>query len=239
MDPDYAARYRDLYRHHWWFRAREELIVAELRRLRPARGWGRILDVGCGDGLFFPRLQEFGEVEGVEPDPAMRSGASGSRIHAGPFETFRPGRRYSLILMLDVVEHVRDAVGFVRHALAILEDEGTLLLTVPAFRILWTTHDLLNRHLTRYTKRSFRRVANQAGMRVDRMQYFFHALFLAKLAVRMFEAVTGARPEPPRVPGRALNRAAYLVSRTEQAILGRVPVPLGSSLLAVGGRRTA
>src|SRR2546426_671635 len=52
VEPEYAVRYRDLYRRHWWWRARERLILDVLRRLRPGAGWSAILDVGCGDGLF-------------------------------------------------------------------------------------------------------------------------------------------------------------------------------------------
>ena len=63
MDPEYGLAYRELYRRHWWWRAREELIVRTLRSLRPpAAGRGTTLDVGCGDGLLFDRLAEFGAV---------------------------------------------------------------------------------------------------------------------------------------------------------------------------------
>ena len=62
MDTAYARRYGQLYARHWWWRAREAYLVAQLRRLRPPQGWRRILDVGCGDGLFFPRLRELGDV---------------------------------------------------------------------------------------------------------------------------------------------------------------------------------
>jgi SAM-dependent methyltransferase len=236
MDTVYALRYRHLYAHHWWWRAREEFVVEQLHRLRPPQGWRRILDVGCGDGLLFPRLREFGEVEGVEPDPAMLGDASRDRspIHVQPFESFSPERRYSLILMLDVLEHVIGPEAFLRHGLELLERGGTLVLTVPAFPLLWTNHDLVNRHLRRYTKRSFAALAEQAGLRVDRARYFFFWLFFAKLAVRWFERATHPAPVPPEVPPARINRAAYLASRLEQRLLGRLPLPLGSSLLVVG-----
>lgn len=236
MDVAYAARYRELYDHHWWWRAREAAVLAELRRLAPAGGWKRILDVGCGDGLLFPKLESFGEVEGVEPDPSMRAEAHGSRIHTGPFESFDPGRRYSLILMLDVVEHVADPVAFLQRGVALLEPGGLLFITLPAFSLLWTTHDVVNHHLARYTRRTFRNVARRAGMRIDRMAYFFHWLFFAKLAVRGAESLTRPRPTPPHLPARWLNRFAYLLSRAEQHVLSRMPLPFGSSLLVVGGR---
>lgn len=239
MDPAYAERYSALYRDHWWWRAREEAVILELRRRVPASGWGRILDVGCGDGLLFPRLEEFGQVYGVEPTAALRApaGRYAGRIHPGPLETFRTATGFGLILMLDVLEHLADPEAALRQALALLDPAGTLLITVPAFRMLWTTHDALNQHITRYTKRTFRSVADRAGMRVDAMRYFFHWLFFAKLGVRLYESIVRPEPRPPRVPPRGINRAAYLLARAEDRLLGRLPVPLGSSLLAVGGRQ--
>ena len=237
MDPAYARRYSDLYAHHWWWRAREAFIVGQLRRLRPPGGWARILDVGCGDGLLFPRLRELGAaVEGVEPDAAMRADAAPrSGIHVGTFETFAPAVHYGLILMLDVVEHVPEAEAFLRHATVLLEPAGTLVVTVPAFAALWTSHDVINHHVRRYTKRSFAALAARAGMRVVRMGYFFHALFFAKLAVRGAERLT-RRAAPAALPPGWLNHTAYLACRAEHALCGRLPVPFGSSLLVVGGR---
>jgi len=52
MDPRYAAIYPDLYRNHWWWRVRERMLVATIRRLVTEPPI-RILDVGCGAGLFF------------------------------------------------------------------------------------------------------------------------------------------------------------------------------------------
>src|SRR6266545_1573241 len=110
MDPEYALHYRRLYECHWWWRAREDFILAALERLRPGVG-GAILDVGCGDGLFFEKLSRLGLVEGIEMDPTgvTPGGRWASRIHIQPFdESFQPGRQYALVLMLDVLEHFAD-----------------------------------------------------------------------------------------------------------------------------------
>lgn len=242
MDPEYARRYRQLYREHWWWRAREHVVLETLRRQRPAAGWRRILDVGCGDGLLFDRLGEFGEVEGVEADPSLVSpgGRHRAQIHVRPFDaSFQPGKSYSLILMLDVIEHLRDPVGALRHVAQLLERDGILVATVPAFPMLWTTHDDLNHHVTRYTRRSFGTLAEQAGLRVDATRYFFHWLFPAKLVVRVLEALTRSQPTPPRVPAPWVNRWLYLFSRLEQSLLTPLPVPFGASLLVVGRSSTS
>jgi SAM-dependent methyltransferase len=242
VDREYATLYQDLYARHWWWRAREEAIVGWLARLVPPGGFGPILDVGCGDGLFFERLKAFGDPQGIEMDGLLVTDTGRGRgpIHLGPFdESFEPGLRFGLVLMLDVVEHLTDDVAGVRRALELLAPGGTVLITVPAFRALWTMHDEWNHHLTRYTRRSFTRVAGRAGLRIDHTRYLFQWTCPVKLAVRVKERLVRTRPPLPGVPPRWINRALYHLSRVELATYGRLPLPFGSSLLVVGGKGPA
>jgi SAM-dependent methyltransferase len=239
MDPAYAARYRDLYERHWWWRAREAVVLREMDRLRPAGGWRRALDVGCGDGLLFGRLGGYAaSVEGVEPDAALvtdKERASG-RIHVRPFDaSFRPGHRYDLMLFLDVLEHMDDAAGAVAHAASLLEPGGVVLVTVPAFRSLWTTHDDLNRHVTRYTRGELIGLLSP-HLTVERSRYFFRWVHPAKVVQRALEAVRRPEPRPPEVPPPPLNATMYAMSRVEEAVLGWSAMPLGSSLMAAARR---
>jgi SAM-dependent methyltransferase len=154
-----------------------------------------------------------------------------------PFDArFQPRKRYSLVLMLDVIEHFPDPVAAVRRAVDLLAPDGILVATVPAFPLLWTTHDDLNHHVARYTRRSFRVLARDAGLRVERARYFFHWAFVGKLVVRLYETVVRPPTAPPRLPPRGLNRLLYLLARLEQRLLTPLPVPFGSSLLVVGRR---
>jgi 2-polyprenyl-3-methyl-5-hydroxy-6-metoxy-1,4-benzoquinol methylase len=240
MDADYGSQYRDLFQRHWWWRARERVILDALVRHRPARGWGKVLDVGCGDGLFFDTLaglEGVTLVEGVEPADALVSprGPHRDRIHVAPFDdSFDTGRRYSLILMLDVLEHLPDPAAALRHAVSLLEPDGVFIATVPAFMALWTRHDDLNHHYTRYDQRSFRALAASAGLRIAEARYFFRWTAAAKVATRIAEAIVPGEPATPHVPVAPVNRALYGLSRLEESLVGRVPLPFGSSLLVVG-----
>jgi 2-polyprenyl-3-methyl-5-hydroxy-6-metoxy-1,4-benzoquinol methylase len=240
VDTDYGARYRELYERHWWWRARERVILDTLRAHRPAAGLRAILDVGCGDGLFFDALgalEGVELVEGVESSAALVSPDAPHRqnIRIAPFDRgFQPGRLYSAVLMLDVLEHLAEPEAALRHALSVLEPGGVLVATVPAFTALWTRHDELNHHFTRYTKRSFRALAEAAGMRIDEARYFFRWTVAAKLATRFIEAVVPGAPVPPSVPPAPINRALYLLSRLEEHLFRDVPIPFGTSLLVVG-----
>jgi SAM-dependent methyltransferase len=236
VDAEYGQRYRDLYARHWWWRAREAALLDTLKDLRPAEGWTRILDVGCGDGLFFDRLLEMGEVEGIEPDASLvdPQGAHRDRIHIQPFDDrFRPTSNYSLVLMLDVLEHLEDPVAALRHAASLLTENGRLVITVPAFRILWTHHDVINHHRTRYTRATFRTLARRAGLHIDRERYWFQWMFLPKLATSLVERAFRLAPAAPTVPPAWINRPLYKLSRVERRVLGPLAPPFGSSLVVV------
>jgi 2-polyprenyl-3-methyl-5-hydroxy-6-metoxy-1,4-benzoquinol methylase len=237
VDRDYAKLYRDLFEKHWWWRARAKYVIETLRRYCPSAGWPTILDIGCGDGLFFEQLKQFGKVQGIEPCAELVSRDNPERdcIYIGPFdEHFAPAEKYSLILMLDVLEHLAEPVGAVRHAMELLRPEGIFMATVPAFTLLWTNHDLLNHHFTRYTVRSFRQLAARAGLEIKQSQYLFHWIFPLKLGARVAEYAFERKAEPPTIPGCWVNELFYGLTRFEQLTLSRLPIPFGTSLMVVG-----
>jgi SAM-dependent methyltransferase len=237
MDPEYSQQYAELYRSHWWWRAREELILRQLDALVPEEGWHRILDVGCGDGVTLGELAKFGkEVEGLEVDPAIVSPAIARqyRIHIGMLdEEFRPEGKFDLITMLDVLEHIQDPVAALSRCRDILAPGGSLLITVPAFESLWTHHDDVNHHYTRYTRRSLGEVLRKAGLTCTESCYFFHWLVLPKLAIRAYERLFRVRPSVTRIPAPAANRVLVKLCALEQKTLTKLRVIPGTSLLAL------
>lgn len=238
MDPEYGRQYRRLYEEHWWWRARESAIVDVLRHLSPSGGWSRILDIGCGDGLFFSRLAEFAPVvEGIEPSAALVSDDPSRRgaIFIRPFDaTFQPVAPYGLIVMLDVLEHLHDPEAALSHALSLLEPSGVMVITVPAFRSLWTSHDAMNEHVTRYTRSSFAALARRVGFRTDRADYFFHWTFPIRYVQHVLESFVHRDSSPlPSIPPKPMNALLYHLSRAEWGL----HLPFGTSLLVVGGRQ--
>jgi len=240
MERDYADQYSTLYRRHWWWRAREQFLLDHFRRLFPGGVGGSILDVGCGDGLFFDKLREFGQPEGVEADGHLvtEQGRRQGPIHIGSLETFPKDRSFRLILMADVVEHVEDDVALLRCARELLAADGHLVLTVPAFPALWTQHDDVNRHHRRYTLASFTSAVRQAGLQVEHARYFFHWLAPLKLLVAARERI-----RPPRgtaatmIPPGLINGLLTRLTRVEQRLLRDHAPPFGSSLLVVARRQ--
>jgi SAM-dependent methyltransferase len=235
---DYSRQYADLYQRHWWWRSRERFVLRELDRIRPDEGWDRILDVGCGDGLLFPELAKRGRVEGVEPDPATgTSQRSEGPIHRCAFTSdFDPGHQYGLILMLDVLEHLEKPDESISAVFKLLKPGGIFLLTVPAFQLLWTRHDEINRHRTRYRRRELEDELRNGGFEVVESRYFFVWVAVAKLVTRFKERVFAGEPVPPSLPPPAINAALAALSRLDLSLGRRGALPFGSSLLAIARR---
>jgi SAM-dependent methyltransferase len=242
VDSGYASSYRRLYQEHWWWRSREGAVLDELARLNSSGRWGRILDVGCGDGLFFPKLARLGAVEGVEPNGSIISAYDrpDGHIHLAAFdEGFQPGKLYDLILMLDVLEHLPDPIGALRRAECLLKPEGTLIVTVPAFNLLWTRHDDLNEHIVRFTRSSLKRVLSSGGFVVRRSRYTYYWLFGAKLVVRGLQVVMPGGSRIPKIPPPCVNRTLIALCGLERKLLGGLNPPFGSSLLVVAAPASA
>jgi SAM-dependent methyltransferase len=238
---EYARRYRDLWQGHWWWRARAAWLLGRVGRLARRDGRLRILDVGCGDGLFFDDLARFGDVDGLEPDAALLSnGPWRGRITVAPLDArFRPEEPYDLALMLDVLEHIEDDAGALRAVHDALRPGGRLLLTVPALPWLWSRHDEANQHYRRYEPRGLRERLGRAGFVVESLRFFF-AWTVAPLLLRRLLAPAGRDQgianDEVAIPPAPVNRALEALSRLDLALGRVVPWPLGSSLIAVGRR---
>src|SRR5262245_5321274 len=113
MRADYARQYEDLWRRHWWWRARRQVVLSRLEVIYGRKATVRILDIGCGNGLFFEELRRFGDVRGIEPDSGLvaADGPFRDRIEVRGFDAGylpREGETPDWVLMLDVLEHLED-----------------------------------------------------------------------------------------------------------------------------------
>jgi SAM-dependent methyltransferase len=237
----YAQNYRRLWEEHWWWQARRRFVLRRLEALAARRPLKRILDVGCGDGLFFDELTRFGEPWGVEPDAGLvnPAGKWAPRIRIGRFEDAVPDERpYDLILMLDSLEHMKDDGAALKRAFAFLAPGGFLFLTVPALPSLWSVHDEANRHYRRYTRASLSAVLESAGLRTEELGYYFGWPVLPMYARKLLGGgrADAAGDYAVLPPPRTLNGALYAASVAEQALTGPRGTPIGSSLFAAARR---
>lgn len=236
MREDYGQLYEALYHQHWWWRAREAIVLGELRRL-PLPRTGRVMDVGCGNGLFLPQLAAWGDVYGLEVDRSLLTDDAPhrERIYTEPLEHERYDDMrgsFDLVTALDVIEHVEDDRGFVQRMTSLLKPGGHMLVTVPAFACLWDKHDEINRHYRRYDRESLRTTFPSDG-ELLRVRYLFPSLFAPKWLVAQLNRRRTQKIDQARVPAAWSSALASRWLRLEDGIHRAVNLPVGTSVLAV------
>jgi SAM-dependent methyltransferase len=173
---------------HWWYRGRRRVIRAELDRL-PLPAGAAILDAGCGSGRTMQELVDYGTVSGIElSEPAAEvARARGlGEVMIGRLEELPWAEEsFDLITCLDVIEHTPDDRVTLAELWRVCRPGGYLLLTVPAYPLLWSEHDVANHHHRRYTRASLRAAARGAGWTLERMSAFNSLLLAPAAAVRL------------------------------------------------------
>jgi len=231
-------RMAELDSRHWWYRARREVLSALIEREAKPPAGARILEIGCGTGHNLDMLGRFGTVDAVEMDDAARAVASErlgrpARMATLPaLEGVEKGA-YDLVALLDVLEHVEEDRASLESIAARLRPDGRMLLTVPAHPWMWSAHDVVNHHKRRYTKKGFRAVIEDAGLKIETLTYFNSLLFPLAAAARLAGRITGKEDSDDKLPPAPVNMLFEKLFALERYAVGRVPLPPGVSLVAI------
>lgn len=238
-----AREHLELYQleeTYWWFIGRRELVAQMVARYcqqaRPA-----ILDAGCGTGGTMAQVAHLGRVIGCDRSVyalAFCRDRGFSELVAGdvcalPFAS----ASLDVCLSCDVLEHTPDDRQAVQELVRVLRPGGTVVLTVPAHRFLWSEHDEALEHRRRYSARELRQLLQESGMQLEKLSPVVVGVFVPILLFRLLQRLRPKAPEEPRTDLRVLpgliNGLLIQGLRLENWLLRRLNLPVGTSLVAV------
>lgn len=105
-----------------------------------------ILDVGCGIGTYVRKLRSLSEhVVGidVDEDRVAEGGKSLSRLLVGEAESLPfPDQSFDVVLLNEVIEHVRDDAKSIADVTRILRPGGRVVIYAPNRLYLFETHGI-------------------------------------------------------------------------------------------------
>lgn len=238
MDPSHLNELVALEDNYWWHIAKRQLVTGLLQKHCPPPG--RLIEGGIGSGRNLVEFNRIGfDVTGFDLMPEsvehVRSrGIEDVRVHdLGQAWPVEPGSIRAVVL-LDVLEHVEHPSVVLRHAWNALEEGGAVIATVPAHPWLYSRWDEQLGHYRRYTVTEFRRHANNAGFRVEWLNYWNSFTFPAAVAVRGWEKLFPNRQQPdfPMV-SEFTNRALLTAAAAERWCQRFMGIPTGLSLAGV------
>ena len=240
MSPEAYLDMADTEARHWWFVVRRLILTRLLDELRLPDN-ARILEVGSGTGGNLHMLAGFGHVSAMEMDATARSislkktnGKFDVRQGFCPNNIPFSGEKFDLICMFDVLEHIDEDVATLVALKRLLADGGRLLITVPAYRWLWSAHDEFLHHKRRYSSAEFRQKVARAGFNLARVSHFNTILFPIAALVRLKDKMFGnVKPSGGEIPPEPVNQLLKMLFGSERFFLTNINLPFGVSLLGV------
>ena len=137
--------------------------------------------------------------------------------------------RIDTVVCVNVLEHIEDDAGAVRHMVDLLVPGGRLVVLVPALPILYGSLDESLHHFRRYRKAELSGVFEAAGLSIEDLFYFnFFGIFGWFLNARVLR-----REILPPGQLRLFDRLAPFFRSIESG----VRIPVGQSLIIAGRKR--
>jgi len=222
---------------YWWWVGKRKIVKCMLNKLKLDSS--RILDIGCGTGANLEYLGDYGSVVGLD---YAREALDFCRLRKhrnlvrGDAERlpFKEGA-FDLITALDLLEHIDDskaAEGFSKA----LKPGGHLILTVPAFRFLWSKHDEALHHKRRYSKSQLKQVLESTGFVVEKIGYWNFFLFLPVASVRLIKKnilkSKKVKTDVEELPS-IINWFLAFILTVESHLIPCINLPFGVSIVCV------
>jgi len=227
---------------HFWMRWRFAVLMREITRMRldtslPMQG----LDIGCGHGAVLRQLSTNTNwsIDGCDINRKALSLISNHKarvlfydIHDRKPDLFQ---KYDFLLLLDVIEHIKEPVAFIESAAFHLKPGGYVFVNVPALQSLYSQYDVVVGHHRRYDETLLRAQLLEGGLEVCSSRYWGITMVPLALARKLYvnqmtdsDKVVKAGFKPPSQVAAAVISA---FGKVENKLSFRQPI--GTSLLAV------
>ena len=244
MDAELINTERDLQETYWWFVGRRAILKSVLRRfVKRARV---AVDVGCGSGMNMHLLSHHAEfVIGLDSSStALESAAphEGRTARADGQEIPLADSSVDILSALDVLEHMDDDMRALDEFRRVLRTDGYLLVTVPAYRFLWSEHDEALMHRRRYIASELHAKLNHSGFRVLKRTYAVFFLFFPIVFYRLFRGLFPKSPFAPRASHvmlpAPLNSLLIALLKLEAWLMGAINLPWGTSIVVLAQKES-
>jgi len=222
----------------WWFRGLHANLLAA------GGGAGVLLDAGCGTGGFLAKLAAQAPAArcfGLDLDAgacALARRKSGRPVAVGSVDALPfADRSCDAIFSADVlchrgVEPLRALAGFLR----CLKPGGVLVLNLPAYRWLFSAHDVAVDNVRRFGRRELASLLAGAGFAGVRARYWNSLLFPLMLLRRKLQRPARGASDVALLPAPVEWFFTFCLALERLIMKTGVPLPFGGSILATAVR---
>ena len=220
--------------NNWWQKGRL-LYLKKLIKKYLNREDLEILEIGPGFGLNINQLSNFGELDVVEVEEFFRnhleesSKLSINNIYENIFLV--ENREYDLIVLLDVLEHISEdeLTTFVEKIYKLLKNDGIVIVSVPAYKSLFSRMDKNVGHFRRYSWKLLDEHLRINFKIIHKFGFNYFLLLVRFLQIKLFK-----NPKEELETSPILNSLLYIVLYIEYLLyILRIRPRFGLSFFAI------
>jgi len=215
---------------HWWFQARKKIIdeiICEIKFKKKIN----ILDFGSGSGVNIDILQKYGEVDIQEKNKIARVNIKKIKRINKIYSSLRIKKNhYHLIIVADVLEHVKNPIILLKILRTFLTKDGYILITVPAYQFLFSSKDKTLQHHRRYNRTLLLKTIG--NFQIVKMSYFNTLMFIPIATIILFNKIFNIDyiKKVETTPNFIINKALYIFFSIERFYLKYFNFPFGLSI---------
>lgn len=192
-DASYHTTLAELERGHFWFEARNRLLMEHVQEyFAPIENF---LEIGCGTGFVLENMHARFSSASLHGSDLLVQGlhyaaqrVPSARLMQMDVRSIPYRDEFDLIGAFDVIEHVDEDEAVLAQMYSAVKPGGGIMITVPQHNALWSAIDDLSLHKRRYSKAELVRKVQGAGFEVLKTTSFVSLLLPFMLAARRRKA---------------------------------------------------
>lgn len=227
------------HRDHFWMRWRFDILRRQMGRFGITPG--KALEIGCGNGVVRQQMEDafMVPVDGCDLNQHALEMAPMGRGRLLVYNIFdrlpEMCGAYDMILLMDVIEHLDDDLGFLQTSLEHLKPRGIVAINVPAQMVLYSKYDRVNGHKRRYNCErlsSLFEKSNVTPLAIINWGFSLVPLLLVRKLVLKFVSEERTMETGFVPPGRVTKAGLDLLKGIETSVA--IDLPIGTSIMALG-----
>lgn len=200
---DLAYHSLETLRGSWWFLGKKRFLTMLSKKYLKNKAFDKdgkysVLEIGAGTGNYtevFKNLFPKSKITAIEMEDIaidyFKKNLPDIPIQHGylPYKLPVLEEKPDIVFLIDVLEHLREHKESLEVLHSLLNDEGHLVIDVPAFQFLWSDSDEAVHHYRRYSKRRLVNMLEQSGFKVEFAGYYLISLVFPIWFINFFISI--------------------------------------------------
>ena len=144
-----------------------------------------------------------------------------------------PKNSFDVVIALNVLEHIDEDLQAMKQISEVLNEKGIFVFEIPAFQFLYDSYDEELHHFRRYSKSEVIEKMQNAGFRVEIINYMGFTLFFPFMLVKLKNKFIKAKNILEKNVQNSNNNFVHSLLELERKYLLNYELPFGIRIYGV------